>query len=1153
MKKTHARMGCAVLICLGLSAAAMGQESRGTILGRVSDATGAVVPGATVRVTNIDTGASAAARSNESGSYTIPFLLPGAYRMAVEAAGFKASQRSGIELRINDTLELNVELTVGDVSEHVDVTESTPLLETTTASLGQVVDTRRIAEMPLQAGNPFELVLLAPGVSNGTDLRLRKAGWNGAPSQILTDGNRMYSNEFTIDGVTNTFAAGSNPRVAFSPPSTAVAEVKVQTSSFDASLGHSAGSVINTVTKGGTNTLHGELHEQLANSALDAPDFFQNRSGQSKAQYTDNRYGFSVGGPVFLPKIYNGKNKTFFFYAHERNQWGAPGTAEMTVPTLAERNGDFSKLLNVGGDYQIYDPFTARAGADGVITRQPLAGNMIPASRIDPVARNIAKYWPAPNFPGTEDDRFNYVVNNTAAESYWVHLVRIDHNFSENHRLFIRLNRDFWQEDKNNYFENVSSGIILNRINRGAALDDVIVLSPATILNLRYGLTQQEFPERRKSKGFDLSSLGFSQSVTSLVDKSLATFPNVNFDNFDGMGYWESGDGTNTSMVHTFAGNMTTLRGSHNLRYGAEFRLYRKFQARYPYDVSPSLYFDSTYTSGPTDNDAWAPTGQDMASFLFGIPGGQMNRSATSAEQDRFAAAYVQDDWKVTKKLTINVGLRYEFETPISERFDRSVRGFAFDAANPIQAVALANYAKNPAPQVPVSQFQVLGGLLFAGSNGHGLWDTNRGAFMPRIGLAYEITPKTIVRTGFGIFYDTLGVNRTASIQTGFTQVTPVIASQDDGLHFDATNANPFPNGLLAPLGAKGGLSTFLGQTISFYPTSRPQPYSQRWSFGIQRQLPGQSLLDVSYVGNRGTHLPIVQNIGALPDAYLSTSPVRDQTTINYLNQRSPNPFYGLDPVYGSNITLSNLLRPYPQFSAVNMTTPDGYSWYHAMQVRAEKRFSRGFTAQLGYTWAKNMEAMNYLNAGDPLPSEVISSLDRTHRLTGSAIYELPFGKGKALGANLPGAVNALVGNWQLDLVMQRQSGDPLGFGNALFEGNLKDVPLAKDQRSVDDWFNVDSGFVRKSSQQLASNLRTFPLRFSGIRGPGQARWDLSAIKNFPIRERLKMQFRAEAFNAWNHPNFYDPDTSPTSSTFGMIDSQMPTPRSFQFSLRMTF
>lgn len=1136
--------------------ALLGQDPRGTMIGRVTDSTGAVVPAVTLRAKNSVTGVSASGQTNESGRYTLPYLLPGSYTVSAELTGFKRFVQEGVQIRVGEITELVISLEVGQVSESVEVSATTPLLDTTSPSLGQVIDERRILELPTLAGNAFELALLTPGVVNGTNLRDRKPAFNNGNSQISTDGNGTYNNEFQIDGVSNTFADGTaRARVAFSPPQTAIQEFKMQTATYDASTGHTIGSVVNVSTRSGTNSLHGEGHWFVRNRSFDARNFFNNKNNTEPPVYQDNRYGASIGGPVFLPKAYNGKNKTFWFYAWEANKWIVPGQFAGTVPLAEQRRGDFSQLLRLGPGYQIYDPLTTAPAPNGRFSRNPFAGNLLPASRLDKVGTSIANLYPAANLPGTSNGLNNYFNGALRSlEDYYVHIARVDHAFSENHRVFVRIHYDFWEEDKNDHFDNRINGIILNRINRGVALDDVLVINPQLLLNIRYGFTNQEFPERRVTQGYDLASLGFSPALVGLTDRSLATVPRVSLGSFSTISPWESGDGTNSSLTHTLAANFTRLQGTHNLKFGMDSRIYRAFGNRFPRQNSPDLSYSTTYTRGPLDNSASALVGQELASMLLGIPGGSMDRSASYAFQDSFLGLYIHDDFKLTRKLTLNMGLRYEKEWPITERYDRVNGGFDYTSASPVEAQAKANYARSPIPELSPAAFQAKGGLLFANSGGtpRNFYTGESNNFMPRIGLSWMVNPKTVVRAGYGMFYDSIGVNKTSANQTGFAQNTPIQASLDTGLTYVASNANPFPTGLLPPLGASGGLSTNLGQGIDFYNRARTTAYSQRWSMSVQRQW-GEFLGEISYVGNRGVRLGMDRELNATPGQYLSTSPTRDQATIDYLGQQFTNPFRGTNPIYGANISRANLLRPYPQFSGITVEQPIGYSWYHSLQVRAEKRFSRGYTFQMAYTWSKAMEAISFLNSVDVMPYESISDLDRPHRIAVSGIYELPFGRKRKYGANMPAALNLVAGGWQLNAVIIYQSGQALGFGNAIFNGNIKDIALASDQRNADRWFNTGSGFNRTASQQLSFNLRGFPLRFSGIRGDSQHRWDISALKNFQIRESVRLQFRAEAFNALNHTILNNPNTSPTSTAFGVITGTAAPARTFQLALKLDF
>ena len=1170
------RLLFSTLWLLAIFASVYSQDSRGTIIGRVTDDSGAVMPGVEIKVTNVSTNVTAAAVTNDAGSFNVPFLLPGEYRVAAEKTGFKRFVQGGVTVRVSETVEVNVSMQIGAVTESIETRADTAQLDTTSPSLGQVIDQRRVQELPIFSGNASELTLLAPGVINATDMRLRKAAFNNAPSQISTDGNGIFNNEFTIDGVPNTFSNGNVARVAFSPPVYAIKEFKIQTSAYDASVGHTIGALTNLGTASGTNEFHGEAHLWERNAAFDARNFFNNKNNIKTPVYQDHRYGASIGGPFWIPKVYKGTNKTFFYYAYEGNKWGGPGTFTGTAPTAAQREGDFSALLALGSQYQIYNPFTIRPAAGGRFSREPFrcdaagnpltplangtqpaggtACNKLPRQLLSPVGLNLVKLWPLPNLAGTANGLNNFFRATKALEDYYVHFFRFDHAFNENHRIFARVHYDWWEEDKNDDFGNRNNALFLNRINKGIALDDVYVLNPKTVLNVRYGVTYQTFPERRASRGTDLAALGFSSSLVNLVDKSLATLPRIQAGSYSTVARWETGDGYNTGMIHSLSVGMTRLQGNHNLKYGVEARLYRASGNRFQLSTAPDFSF-GTLTRGPLDNTAVAPIGQELASMLLGIPGGSMGFTANYATQDKYFGLYLHDDFKVTRKLTVNLGLRYELERPLTERFDRLVAGFAFDQSNPLEAAARTNYARNPIPELPVDQFRVRGGLTFVNQNGNGRspFEGEKNNFMPRLGLAWTIDQKTVLRAGFGIFYDTLGVNTTLPIQTGFSQTTPIQASLDSGQTYVATLANPFPNGLTQPTGAAGGLLTNIGQGLTFFDPNLKHSYSQRYSLGIQRELLWGFVADVGYVGNRGTRIAVFRNYNATPARFLSTLPTRDQARIDFLSANFSNPFSGLNPIFGANISRANLLRPFPEFGDINVEEPIGYSWYHSLQTQIEKRFSQGYTFQLAYTWSKSMQATEFLNATDPTPYETISDLDRTHRIAASGIWELPIGQGKRFGGDWPTAVNFIIGNWQLSGVVTKQSGAPLGFGNRIFTGNLKDLRLPADERRAERWFNIDAGFNRVTAQQLANNIRTFPLRFGGIRGDNQQRWDFSLTKSFPITERFKAQFRAEVFNAWNHTNFANPNADPTSTAFGTITATQGDARNWQFAFKLAF
>jgi len=1134
----------------------LAQEARSLILGRVLDNSGAVVAGAAVVAANTETGVRISAQTNSSGDYLLPYLVPGPYTVTVQSAGFKKTERSGIQTRVNDQITLDFALEIGAVTESVQVRADTPLLDTSTTSMGQVIDSKAVLELPLLAGNVIPMAALAPGVlfmpSFPKDVRPFDTG---SGSAIAGDGTRVGTAQFMLDGAMN----NANQGFAYSPPPGVVQEVKVQTASFDASYGYMTGVVVNMSLKSGGNQLHGQTYYFNQNPLFNANRFFLNRVGTPKIAYKSHRWGGTASGPVMIPKIYDGRNKTFFMYGYE-GMWTFDPVpiGFQAVPTPAHRTGDFSGLLALGPRYQIYDPFTIAPAANGLFSRRPLPGNRIPASQINPLGSKIANLFDTPNLPGNADGVNNYTNGRNSYDTFYNHIVRIDHNVSDNQRFFVRVNATRNLRDQDKRHSN-TVGHQLYRYSRGAAIDHVYTVSPQFFINSRYSYTRYVDGITPNQMGFDLQGFGFSSTYVSqikAIDPRLVRFPRIDTTDYSSLSVQSLN--RNPVDTHDFALNATRIFGSHTLRFGPGYRVYR----RNSLDLgasSGSLTFSTDWTRGPFDTSGAAPIGQGMASLLYGLPtSGAFPINANYAEQVKIFAAYVQDDWKVNRKLTMSLGFRYELPSPMTERFDRSVRGFDFDAASPIEAAARANYANTQIPQVPLDAFRVRGGLTYPAVNGQprNLWDTTQSNFMPRLGFAYSITPTTVFRGGYGIYFEPIGVPNSDVIQTGFTQTTQLVPSVNNGQNFIATLANPFPAGVLLPTGASGGLRTNLGQNVSFFNPTLDNPYMQRWQFALQRSLPAGSVLEVSYVGNRGVRQRIGRDLNALPNRYLSTSPVRDQATINLLSAQVANPFYPLLPgtnLSGTTVPRSQLLRPYPQFTGVSMDTNQGYSWYHSMQTRFEKRFSSGFMSTLSWTWSKLMEARSYLNPGDLLPEKVISDQDRAHRVAVTGIYELPFGKGKRWANRAGGFSSRLLGGWQLSGIYQLQTGPALGFGNALFRGNLADIPIAKGQRTIDRWFNVDAGFERNSATQLASNLRTLSTRFSGIRGDGTNNLDLAFVKNTPLKEGLTLQFRAEGINALNHTQFLTPNTTPLSTAFGQVTQEWSSPRTIQFALKLIF
>ncbi len=1163
------RMVFAAIVLLAANPA-LAQEARGTITGKIRDANQSVLPGASVKITNVAMGTTVSVETNEAGAYQAPYLLPGTYRIAVEVKGFKKYIRDGIVLRVNDNIEIDVALEIGDVGETVTVTADAPALETTSGSMGQVIDARRVAELPIPHGDPFKLIGLAAGVSFSRDLRLDRPF---EPTHIVgysIDGTRANRSDVTIDGVPSTSTANAGEVIAsFVPPQDLVQEFKVQTATFDAQFGNTEGGVTNVSIKSGTNNFHGTAYWTKMAPGLFANDFFANRAKQKRPDFNYDRWGGTVGGPVRIPKLYDGRNRTFFMYGIESIPEARPrNNGTPTIPSEKMRNGDFSELLAANSAYQIYNPFTARAEGSR-IRRDPFPGNIIPANLINPIARKfVDTYLPKPTSAGAADGLGNFAQPDLTEEiEYLSNTIRIDHVVNERHRIFGRAswyNRD---SNYNNYYRNIATGEFFLFKSRQGAFDHVWTISPTMVLNSRYGYNRfiRGTNSNPGNRGFDLTSLGFPGYYNNIIPEDIRRFPRFDINNYQGTAV---GGELRPTDTHSFNSTLNQTLGSHSIKYGVEFRSYRETDKFFGNNQTGQFVFGSNWTRGPLDNSAIpSDLGFSFASFLLGLPtSGAIAIPADYAEQSTTTGVFFHDDWKVNRRLTLNLGLRYEVEGALTERYNKSVRGFDFFATQPMQEAVKANLARNPVQGVALDQFFVRGGLTFAGVNGQprGLYKTPRNNYMPRFGFAYKLTEKTIVRGGYGIFFGFLGQRRGDVNQIGFSTNVPLNVTLNNGLTFIETLNNPFEtykNGLPAALGASEGIRTFLGQGISFFNEHPLSPYNQRYELSLQRELPGGWVAEAAYVGNRGTHIEITRNINALPNQYLSTSTTRDNTTNNYLGALVANPFAGQMPASAgaafrsATIARSQLLRPYPQFGDINTTTNDGYSWYHSFQSNLNKRFSRGYTIGMSYTWSKFMEAISYLNAADPLPVEAISDFDRTHRFAANGIYELPFGKGRRLLANVNSVVSHVISGWQLAGVYQYQSGAPIGFGNIFFTGNFDDIDLPSSQRTLDRWFNTTAGFVTASAAQPVANLRTFPLRLSNVRTDAINNMDLSVIKKTQILEGKHLEFRAEFINAFNHPLLPAPNTNVTQASFGQIiaSNQANYPRRIQLTVKFVF
>jgi hypothetical protein len=1149
-----------VLLLAAVAGQAYAQEFRGGISGTVTDSSKGRLPGATVTATNVATNVASTTTTNGDGEYNILFLIPGNYTLTVELSGFKKMVREGLEVRIGDKLAVDATLDVGRMEETVSVTAESPILQTTSGSTGQVIDEKRISMMPLSDGNPFTLARLAPGITYNGDLKFSRPFDNGGTSGIVT-GGATGGNEFTLDGSPN---MANGRRVAFVPPAGAVQEFKVETSSFDAGSGHTGGANVNVTLKSGSNAFTGSAYTYYRSDKLAETDFFLKRSEQPKPKLGYKRPGGTIGGPIF-------KDRTFFFGAFEWLPDRFPEPLTTTVPTQAMRNGDFSALLAQG--VIIYDPVTAQTVGARVV-RQPFPGNIIPPSRINAIAAKVLSYYPLPNETANASLQDNFVYENPRTDTFNSQSLRVDHTLTSKQRIFARYTRNDRREARGAELGTVNSivprGNFLFRKNDGFTIDHTYVQSSSSLWDIRAGWQRFGEPNIRQHQGvFDPASLGFSSSVSSLFGDA-SYFPHFDFDTINEIGDNLAGDTEHT--IYSFQPTYTRLAGRHSLRAGYDLRLYHEFSANPNRQAGEYLTTNSAALTRQQDNSA-AQNFQDVASFLLGYPtGGSIEINGARLNDSWYHGVFLQDDWKLTDRLTLNLGLRYDYESPTTDTQNRNVRGFDPDATLSITSAAEAAYAARPDLVAP-SAWRSRGGVQFASDTNRGFWNPDRNNIQPRAGFAYKLNDRTVIRGGTGVYaipFIIAGTN-----QMGYSQSTPFTATQDRGLTFQSTLTNPYPLGALQPLGNALGPNTFLGQSLTrFAPLDIENSQILRYQVTVQRELPGQWLFEGGYVGSHGYKLTTNTELNGVPAQYLSTNQARDQAVIDFLGTQVPNPFTGLLPTgfTGANVARSQLLRPFPQFNNVPSNASDGTSQYDSAQFKLERRFTKGYSITGTYTWSHYTERVFQLNPTDAAYEKRLARDDVPHRVTASILYELPFGSGKTWGGNASGVVNALIGGWSVNAFGQLQSGRPLDFNdrNIFFNGDVNSLK-AKYSDNVDApvwdvsgfYFHdaavqtngVDDPVKQRADQRirLASNLRYFPSRIDGLRSPFLNLWDISIVKQVRLAGNVRAQFNVEFLNALHRVVFNDANTDPTNANFGKVTSQNNLPRDIQLAAKIMF
>jgi hypothetical protein len=1124
-----------LIFSLVLAAAALSaQTSTGTITGTVADSSGAVVAGAKVAVTNAGTNARLEVVTNESGNYTAPLLPPGSYELNVTASGFKAYTQSGIVLRVQQQGRVDVVLQVGGVNESISVQGDAAIVEATTSSIGKVVDNKRILELPLNTRNVYSLVNLTPGVTGGignahNQVSFSVNGARGGTFDVLVDGSSAAFP--TVNG----FAG-----ISVFPSVDAVAEFKMQAQNFSAEFGRSITAVLNVVYKSGTNQFHGSAYEFLRNSVLDSNNFFANSRGTPLASFKRNQFGGMVSGPIV-------KNRTFFMTAFEGLRERSFSERLTTVPTALERAGDFSNTrANATSIINIFDPDTTRPNPSGAGSiRSVFPGNIIPPSRFDPVAVRAMAFFPRANLVGDPGTFRNNFYNNGAAKIDTNNFdIRVDHNLSDTQRLFGRFSYRRSFNGPPQLFPG-DLGIAEGRVNnndfgRNVVVDYTNTLSPSMLLNLRGSFARNRFLFDNQGLGFVPSSLGLPRDIDTAVDRFM-------FPRFDVAGQTSLGGSDHRQSGfnnYGLAGSLSKLTGKHSLKMGYEGRMLRinVWEAR----AAGTFGFTNAMTQGPNPNAASATAGYGFASFLLGTgtSGNIFQNWKNVASQSFYNAFYIQDDFRVTRKLTLNLGLRYDFDTPRTERFDR-MSWFDPSIASPL------------ATAVP----GLTGGLRFVGVDGGnrsqytGDWNN----WAPRLGLAYQLDNKTAIRAAFAQLFgpSTLAAQGTVG-PYGFRVETPWVATLD-GITPLNRLSNPFPGGFQPVPGASQGALTAIGSNLDAPLSNTNTPYTIQYNLTVQRELPGAVLLEAAFVGNRGRQL----SRGGEGGFSLNQVDPRFLTLGTQLNQLVDNPFFGRGGagiLANRQVSRAQLLRPFPQFNSIYPIFSQGAtSDYNALQVTFSKRFAQGLVFEGNYVWAKAMDdGTSHQDSYNIRDSRAVSSVNVPQRLVFSGVYELPFGRGRKVGANMSRLTDAFVGGWQINGIWTAQSGANLGIGanntagifNQAMRANNNGTSAAQSGRAhdrLDRWFDTSvfsqpAPFTLGSVSPLISDLRNHHIN----------NLDFSVFKQFQLLEKLKLQFRAEAFNALNRVRFGSPNTTVTAgANFGRVTTQSNDPRQMQFGLKL--
>jgi len=1153
-----------------------------TISGTVTDPAGAVVPQATVIISSTENGISQTTTTNSAGHYTFGQLPPATYTLTVRQSGFKEYDQHGIALNASQSALQDIRLVIGEQTQQVVVTEQASLLNTDNPNISTDISGKQAVELPLNLRNIYGLATLNSSVSNNSESQQLLGGSGVGTDNADQDisflnfaGGYFGTTAFLLDGAWDTDPTWG--AVIYVPSVDSVSEFKVQNNSFTAQYGWSTGNVINVTTKSGTSAFHGDIWEFYRNAALDANLWFNNHYNEPKQDFNRNQVGVAAGGPLWIPKLYEQRQKTFVFGVYEHLDLATPLLATFTVPDGNFRAGNFAALLGaqVGTDAlgrpiysgQIYDPHSTHAITAGQVDpvtgltatktgyiRNPIPQNNVAALGLDTVGSKLVSYYPNPSNSALVN---NFTPAGTSPAASDEYSIRLDHNVSDVSRFYGRYSykSEYKTQEPEFFGANNPAGPGNLRPNNRYSISGgyTHIFSSTWTMNATAGYQYWNQVSTNQSRGFKPSTLG----LPTHLDQYNPEFPLVTVGSQSPLGPSNGAENSSIPPTTTASIDFVKLVNKHTLSFGFMFVNGEENYTGYPI---ADLTFNGNFTSGPDPDNPTGNTGNGLAQMLLGVlDGGNSEIGYNPAVTKRYWGGYLQDDYKPTRNLTLNMGIRYEIQGAPTYRHNAASY---FDPA-----------INNP---IGTSVGETLpGALQFLSSSHRGVYDTNYMNWAPRIGFSYQANPKVVFRGGYGIFFPPsvyVSPSNPGSID-GYAATTNITTTLDGRTPNPAvTTSNPFPTGYIQPTGNSLGALQDVGLPVTSIFRQRVSPYTQQYMFGIQYSPTPGDVLDLSYVGNHGTHIPFgTLNRSQLDPKYLSLG-------TSVLNNLVPNPFYGHIASGSSSCALdqptiqyAHLLEPYPQFCSVTENYPPaGFDLYNALQANYKHRFAEGLSVLVSYTYSKfidntegtqswayvgnNSPANNYNLAAE----KSVDAGDTTHSAVANYVYDLPIGRGKKVGSNFNRTENAILGGWEVSGIATFRSGIPiaiLGYNINSYGGTPRPDLVSDphmEHRSIHEWFNTGA-FAYASYGTFGDT----PRYFSNLRAPGYTNFDTAFMKNWGLGHETRLQFRAELFNTFNHPQFYSPNpyyggcdpnaSSSCYSSFGQITSAFPS-REVQFS-----